>query len=346
MEFATGRSVWRAAGFAAGAAAIALTGVMWAGQSGTGATTLAAQMTISPASQTVASDEAVNVDVGVASVNDLNGWEFTIKYNPDVLDYAGVENDTTLISALGPYCAAPIVDETEGTVRVGCLGTKAKTGTAGVSGSGRFATISFDPKAKGTSPLVFTKISLNNPSADDVPASASQGVVRVMGPGESKPSELEPTPTYNPSLLTPTNGLGQPTVDPDTVLDPNRPRATPTPKSGTVRPGTNSSTGGSTNSGAVSNATGGLSGAAARAGANRGIEGFSGQGAGAGSNGSSAGGARGGTSTGAAGENFPVAGSGPGSQDDGWGGSAVAALALTGAALAGAGGIMRRRGAR
>jgi hypothetical protein len=174
---------------------------------------------VQPASQTINVDDAgVSVDVTLQGAADVSSFEFTLKYNPQVLELVSAENDSTFIGQAGPpICPAPIVDEKEGLVRLGC-GT---IGEGGASGTGRIGTMYFTPRAAGKSPLVFTKAELADSLAEDIPSEISEGIVRVLGEDENEPSESEPTPTRNPVLRTPTAITGAPTPDVIPAGDPN-----------------------------------------------------------------------------------------------------------------------------
>ena len=171
----------------------------------------------------------------------------------------------------GQFCPGANINEDAGTVLLGCGTLQANNG---VSGGGRVATITFTPKDAGKSNLLFTKAELaaylldpTAPNGGVIPVTTGSGVIKVAGSGDS--NSIEPTPTYNPTLLTPTPSGGQvPTpVDPN---DPNvgeaTPRAnTPTPRSGTTSSGSSGSSSGgsvqgSTTSGGAGSPSSGASG--------------------------------------------------------------------------------------
>jgi hypothetical protein len=202
---------------------------------------------VRPASQTIHVDDAgVAVEVALEGATNVSSFEFTLKYNPQVLDLVSASNDPGLISQAGsPICPPPIIDEDEGFVRLGC-GT---IGSGGATGSGRIGEMYFAPKAAGKSPLVFGKAELANSLAEDIPSEISEGIVRVLGNGETEPSQAEPTPTKNPVLRTPTAITGGPTPEVIPAQDPNiigsgSSGATPrSGRSGTTRGSTGRSSG-------------------------------------------------------------------------------------------------------
>lgn len=325
------RTMWGGVAVAAAGALVAAAALLGAGGQA-GASTLTASLSIDPASQTVrTTDASVSVNVSLQNVANMASWEFELSFDPDVLQFVSATADKTMLASLGsPNCLQslhkdPASDVILG-IKIGCAVAGIGLDMPGVDGSGKLAAIVFKPKVSGRSPLVFTKIDLGTSGSEDsdisynIPATGGTGIVRVLAPGESS-SGLEPTPTADPSLLTPTVISGAPTPDPEVSLDPDSPRSKP--RSG-VASGTNPGGSGNGNGG------GGLSGATPRAGsANSGVAGA---------------GVSGGTAAG--GQNFPVAGQG-GLQGDEplW---PRALLAVTGGAgalsvLAGAGMARRRR---
>jgi len=281
------RTMWGGTAVAA-AGALAVAAALLGADGRAGASTLTASLSIDPASQTVrTTDASVSVNVSVNNVTNMASWDFRLSYDPDVLEFVSATPDKTMLATLGsPSCLQTVVkDPASGAilgVAVGCGVAGLPIGAPGVDGSGKLATIVFKPKAAGTSPLVFTKLSLSTSNSNgtveefNIPVTGGTGIVRVLAPGESS-SGLEPTPTANPSLLTPTVVSGAPTPDPEVSLDPNSPRSTP--RSGVAsgtNPGASSGTNPGTNPGGSGsgNGGGGLSGATPRAGsANSGVAG-------------------------------------------------------------------------
>ena len=208
-------------------------------------------MYITPPSQNVALNASdVSITVGINNVSDLVSWEFTVSYDPSVLTYVSAQQDQTLLATIGsPYCPAPIIDEVGGSVRMGCLAASHEVDTPGANGSGTLGTITFAPKANGSSPLYFTRLELGDSHDLSILPVPAQGVIQV-GSG----SALQPTPTTNPVALTPTAAAGQPTPDPGLTLG---------------NPGSNgggTGTGSTTGSGSVSGAGGVPSGTTAGSG--------------------------------------------------------------------------------
>ena len=180
-------------------------------------------MSLDPPSQNVAlAGGPVTVTVGIHDVSNMASWEFAISYDPAVVSFVSAQQDKTPLATIGsPFCPAPIVDQVAGSVRMGCAtsGVSTQDGT-GASGSGTLGTMTFAPKAAGTSQLVFTRLEVGTPQDADIVAEQAQAVIRVLGPGDSG-GALAPTPTVNPVGLTPTPIAGQPTPDSGVILPAN-----------------------------------------------------------------------------------------------------------------------------
>jgi hypothetical protein len=173
---------------------------------------------VAPPSQTTGmNDGNVKVDVNLSGGVGVAAFEFSLSYNPAVLTYVSASPDNSFLKGV-PLCPKIIVDETAGTVRMGCASLQDPTGA---SGDGHLGTITFAPKAPGNSPLVFVKAELGDALGGDIPATVNQAVVRVLGAGEPTPQAPEPTPTYDPIRLTPTAITGAPTSSAPPAEDPN-----------------------------------------------------------------------------------------------------------------------------
>ena len=213
-----------------------------------------ASFTVSPPSQTVSEGSGpVTVDVMLNDAAGVSAWEFRLTYNADVLDLETATADQSFLSSLpGQFCPGAIKNEDDGWVLIGCATSQENDGA---SGTARLATITFTPKSSGKSNLIFTKAVLSNDvvySNINIPATAGTGVIKVTDGGDNS---VDPTPTVNPSLLTPTNPQGTPPAE----VDPNDPNVTgdSSAKTPTPRSGTTSSGSGSSGSGSGSSSSGG-----------------------------------------------------------------------------------------
>jgi hypothetical protein len=190
-----------------------------------------ATVSLLPSSQNVQVGQSFAVDVSVENVTNMAAFEFRVKYDPDILTLEGI-TETGFISSTGrdAHCLVPSADpeaSEPGNAWYGCGTTANPDSGAPVSGSAVIAHISFSARGPGLTYLTFIRLpELSDENGDDCcsPVSWNEASVRVIGSDESTPQDLPPTPTRNPSALTPTPVIGAPT--PSTYLTPE-PGSTP-----------------------------------------------------------------------------------------------------------------------
>jgi hypothetical protein len=107
-----------------------------------------------------------DVNVTVADVQDLYGWEINMTFNPTVLEVVDMVEGPFLLDfadSLGIYTwpLGPIIDNTAGWVQMSDSLFSFDPLTDGADGSGVLATITFHVLTKGTVPLHFEKSLLN-----------------------------------------------------------------------------------------------------------------------------------------------------------------------------------------
>jgi hypothetical protein len=200
------------------ACAVAVTNVALSTQA------VGARFSLTPASQTVDPNAtAISVDVTLADAANVTAWEFQLSYNNNVVDFVSASPDPAFLESSGKpvHCPSVNADEDAGKVILGCLVLQPAEGAmSSASGGGKLATLTFNAKHSGKSPLVFTKLELSDatPEFKSLTASGGTGMIKVSGGGES--DAIEPTPTVNPLLLTPTVPAGATLPE---QVDPNDP---------------------------------------------------------------------------------------------------------------------------
>ena len=162
---------------------------------------------IVPASQTVdISGGKFSVDIVVEDVSNLGAFEFKLKINPAIIRLVGVEEGPFLGSTgRQTYCPAPTYSQPvpgapADTLRFGCATTAHDT--AGPSGSGTLATVTFAPRRNGTSPIALIASNevdkgtgLTDTLSNTITVDSSGAEVTVVGSGpEPAPDRDEPTP--------------------------------------------------------------------------------------------------------------------------------------------------------
>lgn len=139
-------------------------------------TPVPATSAVEPASRTVASGQEFSVDVAVANVTELRGYQWTLEFEPSVVEYVGVTNGPFLASSdRDVTCQPPILDGRS--VRFGCVIPDG--GRPGASGAGVLSSVTFRGSAEGTSALHLASVSLSDARGDDFTAVAEDGSVTV-----------------------------------------------------------------------------------------------------------------------------------------------------------------------
>jgi hypothetical protein len=142
-----------------------------------------ANVRVDPANQNVTVGQQFTVDVLADDVSNLGAYEFTLEFDPSTLSYVGASDGSFLgSSGREVFCPDPIAGV--GTVTFGC-GTY-RFGTAGPSGSGQLAQVTFQAMGEGPSPLDLTMVDPMDPLAKEISASAENGSVSV-GDGQAGP---------------------------------------------------------------------------------------------------------------------------------------------------------------
>lgn len=176
---------------------------------------------VEPASQSQLTGSTATVLVAIDSVTNLGAYEFTLAFDPAVLDFVSVSNGPFLESTGRPvYCPPSTVGAN--TVRFACVTTGSTPN--GPSGSGVLSALEFLTKGPGTSILDLFDVALATPRGTDIPKGVEDGTVTVtLAP--------TPTPTPCPDGICPT-----PTITP-TQTATATPTATPLPVSCAPEPG-------------------------------------------------------------------------------------------------------------
>jgi hypothetical protein len=165
-----------------------------------------AVMKVVPASQTVdLAGGQFSVDVFAEQIDDPNGlaaFEFKLAYDPVVIRLVGV-GPGPFPSSTGRNVSCSRSSGREGEIQYlqfGC-GSIAQGPPWGPTGSGLLATVTFAPRAGGTTPLAMTKVGMvkviptQGVPDENIPVTGEGGSVTVVGTGpEPTPEPDEPTP--------------------------------------------------------------------------------------------------------------------------------------------------------
>ncbi|MCH7793040.1 MAG: hypothetical protein IID31_12265, partial [Planctomycetes bacterium] len=158
-------------------------------------------ISVYPSAQNVSAGTNIVVEIRVDNVASLAAYEFEIQYEPRLLTFVSVTNNSFLGSTgRNVTCLPPQLGLD--TVRYGCV-TFSPPPPDGPSGSGVLATITFSTSCAGSSPLAFTLAGLGDALGAGLPLQTQDGSATVTGGG------VCPTPT-----VTPTPGPASPTPSP------------------------------------------------------------------------------------------------------------------------------------
>lgn len=121
---------------------------------------------------------SVNVAVSVTDIASLYAWQFSLLFDPAVLQASSVAAGSFL-SAAGPTLFVPgTIDNAAG--RIGFMLETIQGPAAGVSGSGTLASITFDVVGLGSSPLGFGNVVFLDGMLNDIPLQVNAGSVTAV----------------------------------------------------------------------------------------------------------------------------------------------------------------------
>jgi hypothetical protein len=143
--------------------------------------------------------EDVRVEVLASDVTNLAAFQFTLEYDPSILEYQAIK-ETAFLGSTGRtvQCAEPLDEHTGAAAKLhfacATLGAPVSLGgAAGPDGSGTLAEVTFSPKGGGTSPLdlsddILVAAEINEQGAPVQIESTAQGAsLEVIGSGGGFP---------------------------------------------------------------------------------------------------------------------------------------------------------------
>jgi len=153
-------------------------------------------------------EKTVTVNISIADVTDLVGWEFKLYYNATVLNGTTINEGPFLKSGGNTFFAVIefVENATHGFAWVTCVGD------TGTHGSGVLANITFATKALGTSFLKLTDTKLLNSQVAYITHNTVDGTITVTSPPNASFTHSPPSPTidttvtFDASASTPNGG--------------------------------------------------------------------------------------------------------------------------------------------
>jgi len=166
--------------------------------------------------ETVSVGDVVIIAVRIEDVMNLGAYEWVLRYDPtllDLVDPPGNPVDGPFLGSSGRsvFCLPPIVDETEGMIRFGCV--TQGTMPPGPSGSGVLSYVTLTALAQGNSSLCLGYVQLADPLGSDIPSDVAHDSMAIGG--------ASPLPPSCPPAATPTPwGTPAPTATPSSTPTP------------------------------------------------------------------------------------------------------------------------------
>jgi hypothetical protein len=154
----------------------------------TGALDSATVVAIDPPERSVDAQETFSVKVTIADSPDLEGYEFTLIFDPAVVEVQAVEQGPFL-EDLSPIALTDIKNEA-GTATLGAFGQPGVGSDSWPTGSGELVTIRLKAVGDGSTILDLRDVQLFGPDGGDFVPETRDGLVQV---GEEIPSTDTPT---------------------------------------------------------------------------------------------------------------------------------------------------------
>jgi len=128
------------------------------------------------------------LNVTIIDVTNLNNWQISLKFNPKIINCTNITvPQDNIFQGYNIFFPTPKIDNINGQLIAFC----AIEGTAGVSGSGKLCTITFQTKNLGVStlnylnPMMITLDGtyLQDPNGQSIPFETKIGVAQIIGQG-------------------------------------------------------------------------------------------------------------------------------------------------------------------
>ena len=145
-------------------------------------------LSVDPGSQTVTAGTDFTVDVNIANVSGLYGYQFDLSFNPSVLSAVSSSEGSFLTKGGSTFFIPGTNDNTHGVVS-GTADTLLSN-SKGASGSGNLVVFTFDAIKSGFSAITISGAELINSSFGSISSSTTGGSVTVGG---MKAPEIDPS---------------------------------------------------------------------------------------------------------------------------------------------------------
>jgi hypothetical protein len=157
-----------------------------------------AVLSIDPTTQTTSTGTVVTVDVDVANVTDLYGYQFDLTFNPNILQAVSSSEGSFLSSGGSTFFINGSNDNVGGTVSA--TAGSLLSAVSGVGGSGQLAVFTFDAIGNGTSALAIQNEMLLDSNINILSDTTTGGSVTVASATVQAP-EIDPGSTVSALTL-------------------------------------------------------------------------------------------------------------------------------------------------
>jgi len=148
-----------------------------------------ATISVDPTTQTTSTGTVVTVDVDIANVSNLYGYQFDLTFNPSILRAVSSTEGPFLSSGGSTFFIPGTNDNVGGTVSA--TDDTLLTAINGVSGSGELAAFTFDAIGAGTSAIGIQNETLLDSNLNVIADTTTGGSVTVTS-GAAKAPEIDP----------------------------------------------------------------------------------------------------------------------------------------------------------
>ena len=133
------------------------------------------RVSFSPSNFEITEGREFRVSVVVQSAEEINSMTLNLSFNPQVLELKQIVQGS-IASQMG---GAPFLQNIDNSAGMCTIGFSSTDITRGFKGSSRIASLVFDSKAKGDSPISFSGVTANSPTGSPIQFVAAEGRVRV-----------------------------------------------------------------------------------------------------------------------------------------------------------------------
>jgi adhesin HecA-like repeat protein len=148
-----------------------------------------ATLSLDETTQTTSTGTVVTVDVDIANVSNLYGYQFDLTFNPSILQAVSSSEGSFLASGGSTFFINGSNDNVGGTVSA--TGDTLLSAVNGVNGSGELAVFTFDAIGNGTSALAIQNETLLDSNFNVISDVTTGGSV-TLGPTSIAAPEIDP----------------------------------------------------------------------------------------------------------------------------------------------------------